>query len=128
MRDSSEALPAASAGKLARLLSSICNPTVSAARSSKKRGHDELNDETKKARLLAGQHMQYMVMEFARCSLDGQISPAAKEQLMPGMYAVMDAIDRDLLRALNAGMDPSGRALFKTLYDEWTRYGKWDKS
>ena len=72
--------------------------------------------------------MQYLVMEFCRCSLEGQIAPAAKERLMPGMYAVMDGIDRGLLRALNAGMDSSGRALFKTLYDDWTRHGKWNKS
>lgn len=128
MRESSEALPPSSAEKFSRLLSSICNPTVSAARSSKKRGHNELNDETKRARLLAGQHMQYLVMAYARCTLDGQIPPSVKERLMPGLYSVMGSMERDLLRALNAGMDPSSRAIFKTLYDDWTRYGKWNKS
>ncbi|EXJ77138.1 hypothetical protein A1O3_10296 [Capronia epimyces CBS 606.96] len=128
MRQSHECLPASSAEKFARLLSSICNPTVSAARSSRKRGHNDLNDETKQAKLLAGQHMQYLVMEYARCSLDGQMSPSVKERLMPGLYSVMGAMERDLLRALNAGMDPSSRAIFKALYDDWTRYGKWDKN
>ncbi|EXJ83226.1 hypothetical protein A1O1_06845 [Capronia coronata CBS 617.96] len=128
MRESPESLPPSSAEKFSRLLSSICNPTVSAARSSKRRGHNELNDETKRAKLLAGQHMQYLVMEYARCTLDGQISSLVKERLMPGMYSVMSAMERDLLRALNAGMDPSSRAIFKTLYDDWSRYGKWDKS
>lgn len=128
LRESATALPPSSADQLARLLSSICNPTVSAARSSKSRGHNELNDEIKRARQLAGQHMQYLVMEYARCTLDGQISPSVKEQLMPGLYRVMDAMDRDIMRALNAGMDASSRAIFKSLYDDWSRYGKWDKS
>lgn len=128
LTSSEEALPSTSADQLARLLSSVCNPTVSAARTSRKRGHNELNDETKRARQLAGQHMLYLITEYARCSLDGQIDPLVKEHLMPGLYSVMDAIDKELMRALNSGMDPSSRAIFKVLYDSWTAHGKWDKS
>lgn len=47
---------------------------------------------------------------------------------MPGLYSVMDAIDRELMKAMNAGMDPSSRAIFKSLYDSWTAHGRWDKS
>ncbi|KAJ9630055.1 hypothetical protein H2204_008710 [Knufia peltigerae] len=123
-----ESLPPSSAEKLARLFSTICNPSVSAARSAKKGGHNELNDETKRAKQLAGQHMQYIVVEYARCTLDGQILPSVKDRLMPGMYAVLDSMDKELLRAVNAGMDPSSRAIFKNLYDDWSRFGKWDKT
>lgn len=87
-----------------------------------------MNDETKRAKQLAGQHMQYVVVEYARCTLDGQIVPSVKDRLMPGMYAVLDSMDRELLRAANAAMDPSSRAIFKNLYDDWTRFGKWDKT
>lgn len=124
---SEEALSPTSAELLSRLLSSICNPTVSAARTSRKRKHNELNDETKRARRLAGQHMFSLIMEYARCSLDGQIDPSVKEHLLPGLFSVMDAIERDLMKALNAGMDPSSRAIFKQLYDSWTAHGRWDK-
>lgn len=128
LTSSEEALPPTSADQLARLLSSVCNPSVSAARTSRKRKHNELNDETKRARQLAGQHMLYLVAEYARCSLDGQIHPLVKEHLMPGLYSIMDAIDRDLMKALNSGLDPSSRAIFKVLYDSWVAHGKWDKS
>ncbi|KAI1613154.1 Urb2/Npa2 family-domain-containing protein [Exophiala viscosa] len=128
IRGAEQPLPPSSAEKFSRLASSICNPTVSAARSSRKHGHNQLNDETKRARLLAGQHMQYLVMEYARCTLDGQITPTVKDKLMPGMYSVLDSMGRDLLRAANAGMDPSSRAIFKGLYDDFTRFGRWDKS
>ncbi|RMZ85159.1 hypothetical protein DV738_g201, partial [Chaetothyriales sp. CBS 135597] len=74
-----------SASKFSRLLSMICNPTVSAAKSSRKRHNNELNDEIKRVKALAGQHMQYLVMEYARCTLDGEIQVEVKEKLMPGM-------------------------------------------
>lgn len=128
LHGSGQSLPPSSAEKLSRLFSTICNPSVSAARSAKKGGHNELNDETKRAKQLAGQHMQYVVVEYARCTLDGQIVPSVKDRLMPGMYAVLDSMDRELLRAANAAMDPSSRAIFKNLYDDWTRFGKWDKT
>ncbi|KAH0848740.1 hypothetical protein AYO21_07838 [Fonsecaea monophora] len=127
LHESAESLPQSSAEQFARLLSSISNPTVSAARLSNKRGHNELNDVVNRARKLAGQHMQYLVMEYCRCVLDGQINPSTKDQLMPGMYRVMDALDRDVMRAMNAGLDPSSRTIFKGLYDSWVRYGKWNK-
>ncbi|OAL20250.1 hypothetical protein AYO22_08962 [Fonsecaea multimorphosa] len=128
VHESEEPLPLSSAAQFARLLSSVSNPTVSAARSSNKGGHNELNDAVNRARKLAGQHMQYLVMEYCRCVLDGQITPSMKDHLMPGMYRVMDALDRDVMRAMNAGMDPSSRTIFKGLYDSWVRFGKWDKS
>ncbi|RMD39395.1 hypothetical protein DV735_g5738, partial [Chaetothyriales sp. CBS 134920] len=117
-----------SATKFSRLLSIICNPTVSAAKSSRKRNNNELNDEIKRVKAVAGQHMQYLVMEYARCSLDGEIQVEVKEKLMPGMYIVLDAMGRDVMRAMNAAMDPSSRAIFKTLYDDWVRHGKWDNN
>lgn len=128
IHESGSSLPPASAEHFSRLVSSICNPTVAGARSSKKRSRNELNDETKMARQLAGQHMQYLVMEYARCCLEAQLLQPVRDRLMPGMYSVMDSMDTKLLRALNAGMDPSSRAIFKHLYDDWTRFGKWDKS
>ncbi|KAK5063036.1 hypothetical protein LTR84_005112 [Exophiala bonariae] len=128
LTSSENALPPAAADQLARLLSSVCNPTVSAARTSRKRKHNELNDETKRARQLAGQHLLYLIAEYARCSLDGQIDPLVKEHLMLGLYSIMDAIDRELMKAMNSGMDPSSRAMFKVLYDSWVAHGKWDKS
>ncbi|RMZ88143.1 hypothetical protein DV736_g4632, partial [Chaetothyriales sp. CBS 134916] len=118
----------ASAAKFSRLLSMICNPTVSAAKSSRKGNNNGLNDEIKRVKALAGQHMQYLVMEYARCSLDGEIQVEVKEKLMAGMYIVLDAMGRDVMRAMNAAMDPSSRAIFKTLYDDWVRHGKWDNS
>lgn len=128
MRESHESLSLQTVDHFCRILSSLCNPTVSAARASNKRSHNELNDVVQKARKLAAQHMQYLVMEYCRCILDGQILPPMKAQLMQGMYRVLDALDRDTMREMNSGMDASSRAIFKALYEDWSKFGKWDKS
>ena len=123
----SQALPPSSAAKFTRLLTSICDPTAStAARISS--NTSELNDATKKARSIAGQYMQYLIMEYTYCTLSGQPgSPAVTARLMPGLYACLDCMPRDLVRCMNDAMDPSSRAVFKGLWEDYGKFGKWDR-
>lgn len=107
---------------LTRLLTSICDPTPS----SVKRSHNPLTDETKKARRVAGEYMQYFIAEYASCKLDGRIEAGAKEGLMPGLYAVLDVMGREVMRCMNAKMDASRRAIFKGLYEDWMKFGRWN--
>ena len=130
LRTSLQPLPPTSAEKYTRIISSICNPSVSAAKSSSGRTRPgaELNDQTKRVKTLAGEHMQYLIMEYCRCALDGEIKSQSREKLLPGMYTVLESMSRELMRGMNAAMDPSARAIFKGLYDGWVRDGKWDRS
>lgn len=61
-----------------RLLTTLCSPTVSAVtarpRSYSSLSHSSLNDETKKARSIAGQHLQYLIMEYCTCQLWGHLT------------------------------------------------------
>jgi nucleolar pre-ribosomal-associated protein 2 len=72
--------------------------------------------------------MQYLVMEYARCQLQGQLPPEVKTALMPGLYAVLDVMPQDLMRGMNAAMDSSSRAIFKGLYEDYQRFGRWNQS
>ncbi|KAL1969419.1 hypothetical protein VTN77DRAFT_8857 [Rasamsonia byssochlamydoides] len=123
-------LDASHAVHFTRLLTSLCDPTVSAVsrptQAGPGPGQEALNDQTKKAKRVAGQHLQYLVMEYTQCSLRSPVSPEMKAALMPGLYAVLDVMSRDTKRALNAGLDVSGRAIFKTLYDDYVKFGKWN--
>ena len=121
-----EPLDVRSATQFTRLLTSLCDPTASAVRSKTK--NSELVDETKKAKSISGQYMQYVIMEYARCQLQGQLAPEVKAALMPGLYAILDVMSRELMRAMNAAMDSSSRAIFKGLYDDYTRFGKWNQN
>lgn len=110
----------------ARLLTSICDPTVSAVTRSKTRARQELNDETKKARSIAGQYLQYLIMEFCQCQLQGRMDPEVRRGLNPGLYAIFDAMSQDLMRTLDSALDAPGRAIFKMVYDDYRRFGRWN--
>ena len=108
----------------ANLLTSLCEPTVSSVTTRKsQRGNTGLIDETRKARAYAGQYVQDVLMEFCRAQLNGRLRTEVRKRLMPGLYAVIGVASEDGLRAMNASMDPSTRALWKSLYDDWRRFG-----
>jgi len=109
----------------ARLLSSMCDPTVSAVTRSKNRARQELNDETKKAKSIAGQHLQYVIMDFCQCQLQGRMDPEVRRALNPGLYAIFDAMSQEVMRTVNSALDAPGRAIFKMVYDDYRRFGRW---
>ncbi|KAL4934119.1 ribosome biogenesis protein URB2 [Aspergillus undulatus] len=122
-------LNAAHAIHFTRLLTSLCDPTVSAVSRPMPgaAGYEGLTDQTKKAKQIAGQYLQYLIMEYAQASLRSALHPDVKAALMPGLYSVLDVMSRDTMRAMNAGLDISGRAMFKALYDDYMKFGKWNK-
>lgn len=124
-------LQASQAVHFTRLLTSLCDPTVSSvsrSTASMTGGKEQLVDETKRAKRIAGQYLQYLVMEYTECSLHGALTPDVKAAILPGIYAILDVLSRDTMRALNAGLDVSERAVFKSLYDDYTRFGRWNKA
>ncbi|EAU39166.1 conserved hypothetical protein [Aspergillus terreus NIH2624] len=122
-------LAASHAVHFTRLLTSLCDPTVSAVSrpTQSGAGYEGLTDQTKKAKRIAGQYLQYLIMEYAQSSLRGSLTPEVKAAIMPGLYSVLDVMSRETMRALNAGLDVSGRAVFKGLYDDYVKFGKWNK-
>ena len=109
-----------------RILNMICDPTVSSVTRSRNRSRLELNDETKKARGIAGQHLPYLIMEFCGCQLTGRLLPGMRAALNPGLYAALAVISPDIMQTMNAAMDSSSRSVFKALYDDYRRFGKWN--
>ena len=128
LSDPEVVLDEAHAAAYARILTTICGPSVSAVTRAKNRLRHELNDETKKAKSIAGQHLQYLIMEFCRCQLHGRLAPAVRAALNPGLYAVFDAMNQDIMRTINAALDSSERSIFRVLYDDYRRFGRWDGS
>ena len=116
----------------ARLLTSLCEPTVSTvsrpSHAANGHHHERLTDQTKKAKYIAGQYLQYVIMEYARCSLRGSLLPEVKDAILPGLYSALNAMSKDTMRALNAALDVSGRDVFKGLYDDYVKFGKWNNA
>ena len=109
-----------------RILQMICDPTVSSVRRARNRSRLELNDETKKARSIAGQHLAYLMMEFCGCQLTGRLLPGMRAALNAGLYAVLAVMPVNIMRTMNATMDSSSRSIFKALYNDYRVAGKWD--
>lgn len=110
----------------ARLLTTMCDPSPSAVASSNPRQQINLNDETKKAREVAGQHLQYLVMTYCECRISGNFAAKGiREALEPGLWAVIRCLGDDVKRTMNAAMDPNGRAIWKKLYEDWKKFGEW---
>lgn len=119
-------LHASDAAHFTRLLTSLSDPTLSSV--SRPSAHEGLTDQTKKAKRITGQYLQYFVMEYARMSLQGTFSPHIKAAIMPGLYSILDGLSREAMRSLNAELEVSSRAVFKGLYDDYAKFGKWNKA
>ncbi|TKA72098.1 hypothetical protein B0A49_03784 [Cryomyces minteri] len=113
------------AAAYARVLTTLCSPTVSSVSHSRKRqrNNTDLTDETKKARACAGQYVQYVLTEYCACQLRGRLGEGVREKLIPGLWAMLDVIGKDGIKAMSAGMDGSGRAVLRGLWEEWRRFG-----
>ena len=121
--DTSSALNETHAAAYARILTTLCDPTVSSVMRSKERSRLELNDETKRAKSIAGQHLPYLILEYCNCQLKGKLLPEMKTALDPGLYAVLAVMTPEAMRTMNAAMDESGRAVWKALYEDSRRFG-----
>ncbi|RJE18566.1 Urb2/Npa2 family [Aspergillus sclerotialis] len=118
-------MQASDAAHFTRLLTSLSDPTVSAV--SRPTGREALTDQTKKAKSIAGQYLQYFIMDYSRMCLQGSFLPEIKSVLMPGLYAVLASLSRESMRSLNDDLEISSRAVFKGLYDDYMRFGRWNK-
>lgn len=107
-----------------RLLTTLSDPTVSSITRSKNRPRLQLNDETKKARSIAGQHLPYLIMEYCTAQLKGRMPPEMKAALDPGLLAMLAVMTPELMRTMNAALDESGRAVWKAMYGDWKRVGR----
>jgi nucleolar pre-ribosomal-associated protein 2 len=118
-------LDTAHAEAYTRLLTLICNPSVSAV---SRPSSSSLNSATKKARALAGQHMPFVLSAYIRAQLDMSLSmkQGIRGALVAGWYAIFDTMTVESRKALGEGLDASGRAILSGLVKDWLRFGKWD--
>ncbi len=122
--ESQSAFAETHASAYARLLTTLSDPTVSSVSRSNSRSRLELNDETKKARSIAGQHLPYLIMEYCNSQLKGRLAPRMKAALDPGLHSVLTVMTPEIMRTMNAALDESGRAVWKALYEDWRRVGR----
>ncbi|RFU34601.1 hypothetical protein B7463_g1738, partial [Scytalidium lignicola] len=105
-----------------RLLTLICDPSVSTVTRSQ---HNSLTSATDKAKRIAGQYMQSVLTTYIKFQLEMKMKPEVREKMVPGLYAIFDTTTVEMRRMIGDGLDSSGRALFGTLVRDYQKFGKW---
>ena len=125
-RSAPSVLGALQARSCARVLTTLCDPTVSSAmRTSKHSGRGvQVVDDTKRAKAYMGEFMGPVVLQFCKMMLDGYLEPEVRKELLPGLWAVISAMDMDYLRTMNASASTDVRDIWTSLYQEWERFGR----
>ncbi|KAK4556871.1 hypothetical protein LTR86_005851 [Recurvomyces mirabilis] len=121
----SKRLTARHARLLARNLQLLCDPP----RLTRTRNHtSDLVDEARKAQAHVGQYMQYVLHHYCVELLGGTPGEGVREALMPGLYAIVEAMEvsnEDAIKVLGAAMNNSERAVLRSVYDDYKSFAKW---
>ncbi|KAI1431158.1 hypothetical protein GGR50DRAFT_103831 [Xylaria sp. CBS 124048] len=111
------------AERFARLLTLICEP--SAASVARSRARSELDSATDAAKRAAGQYM-YLVLEmYVKLQLEVEVSREMRKALEVGVFSVLDITSEGCRKVLNESLDAAGRAVFRALFAEYRKFGKW---
>ncbi|KAF3921449.1 hypothetical protein ABW21_db0204929 [Orbilia brochopaga] len=106
-----------------RLLTMLCNPSTSSVRLNHRA--DALSSATVAAKKALEPHLPSLLDKYISLSLTSQVTPEVKVALKTGVYAMFNVMEASTLRSFNMGLDNPGRVIFKQVYDDWSRYGKW---
>ena len=112
------------AKKYSRVLTTLCDPTVSAVRKGRKR--NELNDQTKIAKLIAGNNLLILLRDYCSLKLRGKLCAEIEDAIRPGIYAIFDAMIDDVRRELSDSLTSAEKDIFNDLYGDYRKFGKWE--
>ncbi|KAI5928527.1 Urb2/Npa2 family-domain-containing protein [Camillea tinctor] len=124
-------LQARHAERFARLLTLVCEPSAaSVVRSRSRVGNNNkmpLDSATDAAKRIAGHDMFHVLETYIRLQLDGtaNVSREVRQALQPGVFAVLDITPEGRRRVLNESLDAGGRAVFRQMFAEYKKFGRW---
>ncbi|KAI9889753.1 MAG: hypothetical protein M1814_004955 [Vezdaea aestivalis] len=108
----------------ARVLKRAYDPTTgSVAKRATKNGRPNLTSEKALAREQAGERLSWLLPYYTQCQLEGRMSAEVREQIMQGLYAMLDAISADRRKSMIACMSKAQRAVMEGLMKEYSTQG-----
>lgn len=110
---------------LARLLALYCDPPHMRHRNKS----SDLVDEARKEKAHVGQFVPFVLHDYCSKILTNGMEGELREALIPGIWAMIEAIElnsSDGIRVISAAMNNSERAVLRSLYEDWKRFGKWE--
>ncbi|RYP61268.1 hypothetical protein DL771_010184 [Monosporascus sp. 5C6A] len=124
----SSRLQARHAARFARLLTLVCEPSAaSVARSSTAAAAKapQLDSATDAAKRAAGQDMFLVLMTYIRLQLEADVPRNVRKVLETGIYSVLNVTPQGCRRVLHESLDANGRALFRQMYADYKKFGRW---
>ncbi|XXG96525.1 hypothetical protein Hte_002808 [Hypoxylon texense] len=120
-------LQARHAERFARLLTLICEPSAASVARSRSSELDSATDVAKRA---AGQDMftvveLYIKLQLEEATATATVARDVRKALEPGIYSVLDVTPQGCRRVLNESLDANGRAVFKSMFADYKKFGKW---
>lgn len=112
------------AARFSRLLTLTCEPSVASVTRGQAPGAlDSAPDAAKKS---AAQHMYLVLVLYVKLQLERPVPRPVRAALDPGVYSVLDITTPEGRRVINEAVDASGRAIFREMYKQYVRFGKWN--
>ncbi|KAI2639627.1 Urb2/Npa2 family-domain-containing protein [Hypomontagnella submonticulosa] len=105
-----------------RLLTLICEPSAASVARARSSDLDSATDAAKRA---AGQDMFTVLELYIKLQLEVTVPRDIRKALEPGVYSVLDITPQGCRRILNESLDANGRAIFRQMFADYKKFGKW---
>lgn len=108
-----------------RLLSNLCEPPVQSIR--ERGGKNNLTSSTTAAKRQLSKHVHIILLDYIQLVISSkQLTSEIRSALRLGIFAIFDVLSADGLKNAAALIqDSSARAVFKVVYDDYKKNGKW---
>ncbi|KAA8911066.1 hypothetical protein TRICI_003947 [Trichomonascus ciferrii] len=107
----------------ARVLSNLCEPNIQSIR--ERGGKNNLTSSSAQAKKELAKYVHVLLLSYCQFTLNPRFSKDVAESLRHGFYAVFDVLGPDGQRFTSSLMDPSTRDIFRSIYDDYAKNGKW---
>ncbi|OTA81752.1 hypothetical protein M434DRAFT_401277 [Hypoxylon sp. CO27-5] len=110
------------AERFTRLLTLICEPSAASVAHTRSSELDSATDAAKRA---AGQYMFTILQLYIKLQLEVTVPRDVRKALEPGVYSILDITPQGCRRVLNESLDANGRAIFRQMFADYKKFGKW---
>ncbi|KAI0117534.1 Urb2/Npa2 family-domain-containing protein [Hypoxylon sp. NC0597] len=110
------------AERFTRLLTLICEPSAASVAHTRSSELDSATDAAKRA---AGQYMFTILELYIKLQLEVTVPRDVRKALEPGVYSILDITPQGCRRVLNESLDANGRAIFRQMFADYKKFGKW---
>ncbi|KAH3667153.1 hypothetical protein OGAPHI_002802 [Ogataea philodendri] len=116
-------LGTAAATGFERLVSNLCE--ISASSVSNSESESSLTSTVSFMKHQLRKFVPLLILNYVKFYLSYQMDPAIKDVLENSMFMVFDLLTLNELNFINMSLDSQSRIVYRSLYDDYKKFGKW---